>query len=126
MNITGFDPFIAAAKTDETVKLFEALGFERRHTKKGIEIADRDETVIRMKDANGNSLDILQTDAEMLRGAVGIRMNVDDFDKAYETLLQHGFKNAYGDETVDTKTSKAAMMISPSGFCISIIRNIKE
>ena len=126
MKITTFNPFIATAQIDDTIKLFESLGFERRHTKEGIEIADRDDTVIRMKDANGFYLDILQSNIGAKRDTVGIRMNVDDFEEAYQTLLRSGFKNAYGDETVNTKSSKAAMMISPSGFSISIIQHIKS
>ena len=126
MKITTFNPFIMTTQVDDTIKLFETLGFERRHTKEGIEIADREDSVIRMKDSNGNYIDILQTNVEADRDTVGIRMNVDDFDEAYQTLLQRGFKNVYGDETVDTKTSKAAMMISPSGFNISVIQHIKK
>ena len=126
MKITTFNPFIMTTQVDDTIKLFEALGFERRHTKEGIEIADREDSVIRMKDSNGNYIDILQTNVEADRDTVGIRMNVDDFDEAYQTLLQRGFKNVYGEETVDTKTSKAAMMISPSGFNISVIQHIKK
>ncbi len=126
MKITTFNPFIMTTQADDTIKLFETLGFERRHTKEGIEIADREDSVIRMKDSNGNYIDILQTNVEADRDTVGIRMNVDDYDEAYQTLLQRGFKNVYGDETVDTKTSKAAMMISPSGFNISVIQHIKK
>ena len=126
MKITTFNPFIMTTQVDDTIKLFEALGFERRHTKEEIEIADREDSVIRMKDSNGNYIDILQTNVEADRDTVGIRMNVDDYDEAYQTLLQRGFKNVYGDETVDTKTSKAAMMISPSGFNISVIQHIKK
>ena len=126
MKITTFNPFIMTTQVDDTIKLFESLGFERRHTKEGIEIADREDSVIRMKDSNGNYIDILQTNVEADRDTVGIRMNVDDFDEAYQTLLQRGFKNVYGDETVDTKTSKVAMMISPSGFNISVIQHIKK
>lgn len=125
MKITTFNPFIATSQVDDTVRAFEALGFERRHKKEGIEIADREDSVIRMKNPEGFYLDILQSSIETVRDTVGIRMNVDDFDEAYQALLQRGFKNAYGDETVDTKTSKAAMMISPSGFPISIIQHIK-
>lgn len=126
MKITTLNPFIATSQVDDTIKLFETLGFERSHTKEGIEIADRDDCVIRMKDSNGFHLDVLQSNVETSQDTVGIRMNVDDFDEAYQTLLKHGFKNAYGDERVDTKTSKAAMMISPSGFNISIIEHIKK
>lgn len=125
MKITTFNPFIVTSQVDDTIKLFEALGFERHHKKEGIEIADRTDTVIRMKDANGFYLDVLQSEAEAARDTVGIRINVDDFDEAYQTLLQRGFKNVYGDETVNTKSSKASMMISPSGFNISIIQHIK-
>ena len=126
MKITTFNPFVVTEQVDDTIKLFEALGFERRHTKEGIEIADRTDTVIRMKDANGFYLDVLQSEAEAARDTVGIRINVDDFDEAYQTLLRHGYQNAYGDETVNTKSSKAAMMRSPSGFSISIIQHIKQ
>jgi len=126
MKITSFNPFIAAADTEETVRLFEEMGFERRHTKKGIEIADRNDTVIRMKDANGFFLDVLQPNEQLSHDTTGIRMNVDDFDESYRILKEHGFRNAYGDETVLTGSSKAAMMISPSGFSITIIQHIKN
>jgi hypothetical protein len=104
---------------------FPLLGFEMRHTKKGMEIADRDDTVIRMKDGNGFHIDILQSETGQEQDTVGIRMNVDDFDEAYKMLRDRGFKNLYGDETVNTASSKAAMMVSPSGFVICIIRHIK-
>ena len=126
MQITTFNPFVSTSHSDETVKLFEELGFERRHKKEGIEIADRDDTVIRMKDTNGFYLDILKPEGDLPRDLVGIRMNVDDFDEAYRILIERGFKNAYGEETVDTRTSKAAMMVSPSGFCICIIKHKKD
>ena len=126
MQITTFNPFIATLHSDETIMLFEELGFERRHKKEGIEIADRDNTVIRMKDANGFYLDILKPEDDLPRDMVGIRMNVDDFDEAYRILLAHGFRNVYGEETVNTRTSKAAMMASPSGFNICIIKHIKD
>lgn len=46
MQITSFNPLIATAHYDSIVKLFEELGFERRHTKEGIEVEDRDNTVL--------------------------------------------------------------------------------
>ena len=125
MKITSFDPFIDTKKANDIIKVFEELGFERSHTKDGIEIADRNDKIIRMKNANGFHLDLLQSDADIPCDMVGIRMNVDNFDEAYKILQKHGFKNIYGDETVATKTSKAAMMISPSGFRISIIPHLK-
>ena len=126
MQITTFNPFISTSHSDETVMLFEKLGFMRRHKKEGIEIADRDDTVIRMKDASGFYLDVLEAEGDLPRDLVGIRMNVDDFDEAYSVLLKHGFRNIYGEETVHTSSSKAAMMVSPSGFRICIIQHVKE
>ena len=126
MKITTFNSFIATSKTEETISLFEALGFERHHQKQGIEIAEEDNTVIRMKDANGFYVDVLQEDADLPRDIMGIRINVDHFEEAYEKLLQHGFKNVYGDETVDTSSSRAAMMVAPSGFRICIVEHKKD
>ena len=45
-------------------------------------------------------------------------MNVDNFEEAYNILIEHGFKNNRGDGTIDSKSSKSATMISPSGFTI--------
>ena len=126
MQITTFNPFISTSHADETITIFEELGFERRHTKEGIEIADRDDTIIRMKGANGFYLDVLKPEEDLPRDMVGIRMNVDDFDEAYQILAERGFRNAYGEETVNTRTSKAAMMVSPSGFSICIIKHKKD
>jgi hypothetical protein len=126
MKITSFCPFIATSHAHELIRLFGELGFERRHTKEGIEIARREDTVIRMKDANGFYVDILQPEGGLDSDMTGIRMNVDDFDEAYRMLREHGFKNVYGEETVETKTSKAAMMNSPSGFSVCIIQHVKN
>ena len=126
MKITAFNPLIITQDPESAIKLFEEMGFEQRHTKEGIEIADRDDTVIRMKDASGFYLDVLEPEGDLPCDLVGIRMNVDDFDEAYSVLLKHGFRNIYGEETVHTSSSKAAMMVSPSGFRICIIQHVKE
>ena len=125
MKITSFNSFIATSQTDETIRLFEELGFERRHKKEGIEIAERDDTVIRMKDGNGFYLDVLQTDSGPTRDTMGIRMNVDDFDEAYQLLVKNGFRNYYGDNTASTRTGKSAIMISSTGFVINLVQHIK-
>ena len=56
---------------------------------------------------------------------VAIRMNVDDFDEAYQLLVKNGFKNYYGDSTASTRTGKSAIMISPTGFVINLVQHIK-
>lgn len=55
-----------------------------------------------------------------------IRMNVRDFDEAYELLISKGFKNAQGDKITETGSSKATLMVSPSGFGISLAEHIRK
>lgn len=122
MKITSFNPLIVTAKADDTIALFEALGFSRAHT-----TTDNNEvnyTSCRMKDANGFHVDITENPrAQQTRTA--IRMNVDDFDEAYAFLTERGFKNTLGDKIAENGSSKAAMMVSPSGVSISLIQHIK-
>ena len=51
MKITSFNPQIITKDAEAVVRLFEALGFERRHIKE--DIGDLSVTGIRMKDENG-------------------------------------------------------------------------
>lgn len=126
MRITSFDPAIATTQPDSVVELFEALGFEKRHRKEGVTVFNREDTVIRMENPDEFHVDVVRTNPMATNDVAGIRMNVDDFDAAYELLKGHGFTNAYGDETVVTKSSKSALMVSPSGFVICIIQHIKD
>ena len=101
----------------------EALGFERRHQKNNIN--DDDITAVAMKDENGFRVNVAQTD-NMPQDLTAIAMNVDNFEEAYEFLTVHGFKNAQGDRITDTGSSKATLMISPSGYGISLSQHIKK
>lgn len=124
MKITTFNPQIMTRNADALIHLFEKLGFEKRHTKEGI--GELDVTGIRMKDADGNYLDISQSDEAPEHDLVAIRMNVDNFDEAYQLLKSNGFRNFYGDHIVENETSKSAVMISDSGFAINLIQHIKK
>ena len=124
MKITTFNPQIITKDAEAVAKLFEEMGFERRHNPKGI--GDLDVTAIRMKDANGFYLDISQSDMQLPQDLTAMRMNVDNFAEAYARLTAHGFKNFYGDHTVGTKASESAIMISPSGFVINLVQHIKD
>lgn len=124
MRITTFNPQIVTKNAEPLIKLFEELGFERRHKQDGI--GDYDVTAIRMKDANGFYLDISQADADIPHDIVSIRMNTDDFEKAYDMLIEHGFKNIYGDRSIPSKSAKSAMMISSTGFAVNLIQHIKN
>ena len=124
MKITTFNPQIITKNAEPLVKLFEELGFEKRHRQEGI--GDMDVTGIRMKDTNGFYLDISEADAPVPNDLVSIRMNVDNFEEAYDLLIAKGFKNFYGDRAIPSKSAKSAIMISPSGFTINLIQHIKK
>ena len=65
MKITTYNPQIITRDAEPIVRLFEALGFEKHHNPKGI--GELNVEGIRMKDANGFYLDIMQTDALPLK-----------------------------------------------------------
>ena len=123
MKITSFNPIITTGQYDDAVKLFEELGFERKHLSTNID--NRDITSVTMENAGGFRLNISEI-KEYTQDTMGIRMNVDNFDEAYDILTKHGFKNPRGDKTIDSKSSKAVTMVSPSGFTISIVHHIKN
>ena len=98
MKITSFSPLIVTKDAEPVIKLFEELGFERRHSKEGIGINSvRD---IRMKDPNGFHVDITQGTGAWTM----IRMNVDDLEETIEFLESRGFHKARheaANETID-------------------------
>ena len=124
MKITTFNPLIVTAHSDELIRLFEELGFEVRHEKKDLDsVAARD---VRMRDANGNHVDIVQVD-QMPKDLTQIRMNVDDFDEAINLLSVRGFRSTRPDGSISRdSTGKGVGMISPSGFMISVAQHIKS
>ena len=121
MKITN--PLIVSKHADDIVALFEELGFEKRHAPKMNDetAADQD---FRLKDANGFYVDVAQHPG-VPQDVSMIRMNVRDFDEAYEILTKHGFKNTRGDDTLDTASSKAATMVAPSGLTIALVEHLK-
>ena len=122
MKITTFNPQIITKDAEPIVALFEDLGFEKHHNPSGI--GELNVEGIRMKDSSNFYLDISMPGIQLPHDVAAIRMNVDDFDKAYQLLTEHGFRNFYGDKTVEMKSSKSAMMFSPSGFAINLIQHI--
>ena len=124
MQITTFNPMILTKNADEIIKLFEELGFERRHKVDNID--DKDISSVRMKDANGFCVDVARVET-MERDMTTMRMNVRDYDEAYAFLKAHGFKNARGeDHTVESKSARSCLMISPSGFSIQLTQHIRN
>lgn len=125
MKITSFNPLIVTSDAEKAIKLFEELGFEKRHSITVTSTSGNDVTSVRMKDAGGFYVDVAQVDS-MQRDITLIRMNVDNFEEAYEYFKARGFKNSSGDATVDSRTNRSAMMISPSGFAFDLCQHIKE
>ena len=124
MQITTFNPMILSKNADEIIQLFEALGFERRHKVDNID--DRDISSVRMTDANGFHVDVARVES-MEKDMTTMRMNVRDFDEAYEFLKAHGFKNARGeDHAVESKSARSCLMIAPSGFSIQLTQHIRN
>lgn len=123
MKITSFNPLIVTKDPESAISLFEALGFEIRHAKEGISINNR--TNVRMKDANGFHVDITEGEKEWTM----IRINVDDLEEAVSLLEERGFhkaRHAAAHDTIDTGSSKINIMVSPTGYILSLSQHIKK
>jgi adenylate cyclase class IV len=114
---------IISKDAESIISLFEALGFEKKHVKK--QLGDGTATDIRMCNADGFHVDVVQMDA-IPKDVTQIRMNVDDYDEAVELLSAHGFKNVQGDKVSESPTSKGTSMVSPSGFMIALSHHFRK
>lgn len=124
MKITTFNPLIISKDAENIIKLFEELGFEKRHAPV-VPLETGDITDTRLKDANGNYVDV--ADQKLLsQDAMAIRMNVDNFEEAYDLLEKHGFKNTRDDRVLVARTSREATMVSRSGLTIVLVRHVKD
>ena len=77
-----------------------------------------------MKDAGGFYVDISEVEV-VPQDMTLIRMNVRDFDEAYEFLLSKGFVHQSG-RVVETETNKSAMLRSPSGYAFDLCQHIRK
>jgi hypothetical protein len=123
MKITGFCPIIVTQDSESIMKVFEDLGFERRHTKTDIEGGAN--INFNMKDANGNRINIASSQT-IPQDLMAVNINVDNFQEAYDFFIAHGFVNPRGDKVTDTSSSRATLLISPSGFAVNIAEHIKK
>ena len=124
MKITSFDPIIVSPDAESVIRFFEALGFEKKHAPTN-DFGGGNVTSVRLKNADGYHVDVVAKEKGEDRDQMLIRMNVDDFDAAYEILTAHGYKNIGLNQTYETSSSKSASMESPSGFRIAIVQHIK-
>ena len=123
MKITAFNPLIVTNESESAIKLFEELGFERKHSKT-IEVSENDITSVRMKDSNGFHVDVSKVPVP--KDMTFIRMNVDDFEEAKAILVKHGFVNQNAGKTVESSSSRSEFMVSPSGFAINLVKHIRK
>ncbi|MBR0400014.1 MAG: hypothetical protein IJH95_04265 [Mogibacterium sp.] len=122
MKITGFAPIIVTQHEEELIKLFEDLGFERNHTKTGIEGGNN--TNFQLKNEAGFRVNVASSN-HIPQDLTAITINVDNFDEAYDFFIAHGFTNPRGDKVTETGSSTATLLFSPSGFAINIAQHIK-
>ena len=124
MKITTFNPMILSPKADEVIKLFEELGFEKKHAPI-VETGKSQVRSTRMKNADGFHIDIADVKS-MPQDMTIIRMNVDNFDEAYDMLEKKGFTHPGGKRAVEAESNKSALMTSPSGFAFDLCQHIKD
>lgn len=123
MKITTFNPVVITKEAAPEIKLFEELGFEQTHNK--TENVDVEFSAHRMKDANGFHVDVLEVPS-IPKTFTAIRINVDNYEEAYEFFMSKGFRQAKGFAPSTTASSKYAYLVSPSGFIVDIIEHIKK
>ena len=124
MKITSFNPLIVTKDAENVIKLFEDLGFEKRHSKT-TETNKMNVSSVSMRDANGFHVDVSQV-GTLQKDMTVIRMNVDDLEEAENLLIRHGFVNTNPEKTAETPSHKSIFMVSPSGFAIDVIKHIKN
>lgn len=78
-----------------------------------------------MKDANGFHVDVAEVPVLKQTYKV-IRINVDNFDEAYEFFMSKGFRQAKGFPPSTTASSKYVYLVSPSGFIVDVIEHTKK
>ena len=122
MKITTFNPMILTRDAEAVISFFEALGFEKRHAPT-VDTGKSMVTSTRMKNADGFCIDIAGVPS-MTQDRTMIRMNVDNFDEAYEMLTAKGFTSP--GNAVETSSNKSRMMVAPSGFAFDLCQHIKE
>ncbi|MBQ3416518.1 MAG: hypothetical protein IJH32_01610 [Ruminococcus sp.] len=125
MKITSFNPLIVTKDLEGVARLFETLGFEKCHNPAGESAIGNEYTSYRMTDANGFHVDVATSSGASEQDFTGIRMNVDDFDEAYDFLIARGFINGQNGTVTETCSAKACMLFSPSGFGINLIQHLK-
>ena len=123
MKITTFNPSIITKDAGPDIEVFEALGFRETHNK--AENMDVEFSAHRMKDENGFHVDVVEVPV-IPQTYPAIRINVDNYDEAYEFFMSKGFREAKGFAPGTTASSKYAYLVAPTGFIIDLCQHMKE
>jgi hypothetical protein len=131
MKITGFNPQVITKDPEAVIAVFEALGFVRTHSKSGDdEFAFSSVRMERKRDGSEDEdfhVDVISAPTNGLpRDLTTVRINVDDFDAAYELLKSRGFTEPPGFGKNETPSSKYTYLASPSGMIIDVCQHIKK
>ena len=123
MKITTFNPSIITKEAEPIIKLFEELGFQQTHNK--AENVDIEFSAHRMKDAGGNHVDVVEVPM-IPQTYTAIRINVDNFEEAYDFFMSKGFRQSKFVGPSTTASSKYAYIVSPTGTIIDLCEHIKK
>jgi len=123
MKITTFNPQILTTDPEPVIELFQELGFEQTHNK--AENVDVEFSAHRMKNEGGFHIDIVEVPA-LQQTVTAIRINVDDYDEAYELLKAHGYVDSPRFAPSTTASSKYAYLVSPTKTVIGLCKHIKK
>jgi hypothetical protein len=123
MKITTFNPSIITNDPDPIMELFKDLGFVQTHNK--AENVDVEFSAHRMKDSNGFHVDVVDVPV-IPKTYMTIRINVDNYEEAYDFFISRGFRESKGFAPSTTKSSKYAYLVSPTGIIIDVCEHIKK
>jgi hypothetical protein len=123
MKITTFNPAIITKEAAPIIELFKALGFEQTHNK--AENEDIEFSAHRMKNESGFHVDVVEVPS-IPKTYTTIRINVDNYEEAYDFFMSKGFREARGFAPSTTKSSKYAYLVSPTGVILDVCEHIKN
>ena len=123
MKITTFNPSIITKDAEATIRLFEEMGFQQTHNK--AENVDVEFDSHRMKNEGGFHVDVVEVPV-IPQTYTAIRINVDNFEEAYDFFISKGFRESKNFKPSTTASSKYAYLISPTGFIVDICEHIKS
>lgn len=123
MKITTFNPSIITKEAEPVMKVFEELGFVQTHNK--AENVDVEFSAHRMKNEGGFHVDVVEVPV-IPQTYTAIRINVDNYEEAYEFFMSRGFREARGFAPSTTRSSKYAYLVSPTGIILDVCQHIKD